>query len=166
MCAILLAPFVWLQGLSSSLVSIDLFAVGFLLLLGQESGFMLLQAVVTLAIATAVTFGSHSLTLYYPVLINGGLLIVWFYSWYRPPTIIERLAPSEDVVVDKKRAYMRRLTLVWCGIFLVNLVMSLVTTLSGHLDWWLLWNGLIAYLLVGVFAGGEYIYRTRVHRYA
>jgi uncharacterized membrane protein len=154
-----LAPVVWWKGLESTWIVWLLLGVGAAQLVAGSSGFMRLQAMVTIALACLIAIASHQLTLYYPVLINGMLLVLWFFSWLNPPTIIERLAPKRDVEQSHKRDYMRRLTLTWCGVFAFNLVVSLITTQLDDLTPWLIWNGLGAYLLVGGFAVGEYVFR-------
>ncbi len=149
----------WLQGLASPWVSVFLLAIGLTQLLGARSGFNRLQAVLAIGVALFVAFGSERLTLYYPALVNATLLMLWSYSWFHPPTIIERLAPPAHTRVPRKRRYMRALTLAWCGVFTVNLLLALVTAQLADLTWWVAWNGLGAYLLVGSFAGGEYLFR-------
>lgn len=161
---LLLPPLVWWHGLESPWVSFLLLAIGVLQLLGARSGFQRFQAVLTVGVALFVVFGSRNLTLYYPALVNAALLTIWAYSWFHPPTVIERLAPAAHVADPRKRRYMRRLTLAWCGVFTVNLILALVTAQLADLDWWTAWNGLGAYLLVGLFAGGEYLFRKRRER--
>ncbi|GJL82846.1 MAG: hypothetical protein DHS20C01_24800 [marine bacterium B5-7] len=155
----LLPFFIWWKGLDSTWIVAILFAVGALRLAGARSGFVVLQGVIAIFFAVLIAIGSNRTTLYYPVFVNLALLIIWFYSWVQPPTVIERLAPPEDIAVSHKQRYMRRLTLVWCGIFLVNLILSLLTALHGNLTLWIWWNGLGAYLFVGGFAAGEFLYR-------
>lgn len=156
---LLLPPLIWWQGLASPWVAALLLSIGLAQLLGARTGFNRLQGALAIGFALFVVLGSEWLTLYYPALVNATLLALWLYSWLHPPTIIERLAPRDHVAVPRKRRYMRRLTLAWCGVFAFNLVMALVTARLADLGWWVAWNGLGAYVLVGLFAGGEYAFR-------
>jgi uncharacterized membrane protein len=159
---LLLPPLIWWKGLASPLVGMLLFATGSLQLVAARSGFGRLQGAIALSFAFLVFLGSPRLTLYYPVLVNAALLLLWAYSLFKPPTVIERIARKSNPTTAKRR-YMRRLTLAWCGVFTVNLLMALMTTLQDDLTWWLIWNGLGAYLLVGVFAVSEYLFRIFWH---
>lgn len=161
-----LPPVIWWQGLTSPAVGFLLVAIGTLQLLGARSGFSRLQGIIALMVAAFIAAGSQHLVLYYPVLINCTLLLLWFYSWLYPPTIIERFASRFKVVSNRKRHYMRNLTLAWCLVFLVNLTAALITAMREDLNWWVAWNGLGAYLLVGLFAGGELLFRKCVHERA
>lgn len=160
---LLLPPLIWWQGLASHWVGILLLAIGASQLLGARAGFNLFQGAVAICFALFIWLGSKQLTLYYPALVNASLLMLWFYSWMNPPTIIERLAPRAHTAVERKRRYMRRLTLAWCGIFTVNLLLALATAWLADLSWWVAWNGLGAYLLVALFAASEYAFRKFWH---
>lgn len=161
-----LPPLIWWQGLTSPAVGFLFVAIGTLQLLGARSGFSRLQGTIALMIAAFIAAGSQYLILYYPVLINCTLLLLWFYSWLYPPTIIERFASRFKVISKRKRRYMRNLTLAWCLVFFTNLTAALITAVWEDLNWWVAWNGLGAYLLVGVFAGGEFLFRKCVHERA
>lgn len=123
------------------------------------------------ALATAVTLLTGSLwgLKLYPVLINGIFLIVFLYSLYKPPTVIERFArfhepdlPVEGVV------YTRKVTWVWCIFFMINGSIS-AYTMFASVEIWTLYNGLISYLLIGTLMAGEFLVRRvqrRKHRLA
>ncbi len=99
---------------------------------------------------------------FYPVLINLGLLTVFAASLRYPPPIIERLAriqhpdlPPEGIL------YTRKVTRVWCVFFLFNGLMALITALYCSLECWSLYNGMIAYILMGLLMGIEYLIRFK-----
>jgi uncharacterized membrane protein len=102
----------------------------------------------------------------YPVLVNGLMLLIFGWSLFSPPTVIERIArlqhpdlPPEGII------YTRRVTQVWCGFFIFNGAIALVTALWASLEIWSLYNGLIAYLLMGIVFGGEYLIRMRTQKH-
>ena len=103
--------------------------------------------------------------LYYPVLANVLLLLLFAYSLFAPPTVVERLARIAEPQLDAAGvAYTRRVTQVWCGFFIVNGAIALATCLSGDIALWTLYNGGISYLLMGALMGIEWIVRKRIRR--
>ncbi|MGQ9427312.1 hypothetical protein ACXYTJ_14260 [Gilvimarinus sp. F26214L] len=99
----------------------------------------------------------------YPVLLNLSFLIMFAWSVWNPPTVIERLARLRHPdLPDEARGYTRVVTCVWCGFFLLNCTVSLATALWASDEIWALYNGLIAYLLVGALFAGEWLVRQRV----
>lgn len=106
---------------------------------------------------------------FYPVLVNAVLLSVFAWSLRHPPSLIERLARlTEPALPPAGVAYTRGLTQVWCGFFIVNGLLALATALwprQAHGDeLWALYNGLIAYLLMGLLFAGEWLLRPRLRR--
>jgi uncharacterized membrane protein len=119
---------------------------------------------ILLALASWVLKQSHWL-LYYPVLVNVLLLLLFAYSLFAPPTVVERLARITEPQLDTAGvAYTRKVTQVWCGFFIVNGAIALATCLSGDITLWTLYNGGISYLLMGALMGIEWIVRKRVRR--
>jgi uncharacterized membrane protein len=99
----------------------------------------------------------------YPVIINLALLVWFGWSLAHPPPVIERLARlTQPQLPDHAVAYTRGVTWVWCGFFLVNGMAALYTTVYASLEVWTLYNGLIAYLLMGTLFGAEFLIRQRV----
>ncbi len=123
------------------------------------------QLVLLLAIAFSLLalWNNDLITLrFYPVLINFALFLVFLFSLYFPPPVIERLArlqhpglPPQGVI------YTRKVTKVWTLFFLLNASVALMTAIWASLHWWSLYNGLIAYLLMGLLMGIEYLVRIR-----
>lgn len=117
---------------------------------------------ILLALASWVLKQSHWL-LYYPVLVNAILLLLFAYSLFAPPTVVERLARITEPQLDAAGiAYTRWVTQVWCGFFIVNGAIALTTCLSGDITLWTLYNGGISYLLMGALMGIEWIVRKRI----
>jgi uncharacterized membrane protein len=53
-------------------------------------------------------------------------------------------------------------TKVWCGFFAVNASISLFTVWWSDPQLWLLYNGVIAYLLIAILFSAESLYRQRL----
>lgn len=104
---------------------------------------------------------------YYPVVMNATALIVFAWSLHSPPPVIERLARLRhpDLPPSGVR-WTRHVTQVWCGFFMVNGGIALYTTVFCSMRIWTLYNGLIAYGLMGVLLGGEFLLRQRVLKQA
>ncbi|WP_432722074.1 hypothetical protein R0381_001894 [Jeongeupia wiesaeckerbachi] len=117
-----------------------------------------------LGVAALVSRSALPLT-FYPVLVNAVLFAVFATSLVKPPPIIERLArlttpdlPPEGV------AYTRRVTQVWAAFFVLNGSIALWTTTQPQATW-ALYNGLIAYVLIGTLGASEYLVRRiAMHR--
>jgi uncharacterized membrane protein len=101
--------------------------------------------------------------LYYPALCNGVLLCVFGYSVLYPPTVVERIARLEDGPLTPEAVrYTRRVTIAWVAFFVVNGSIAVYTALRTSLNTWALYNGFVAYLLIGAMFGGEWLLRARV----
>lgn len=98
--------------------------------------------------------------LYYPVVINLSMLGLFGYSLINGPTIIERLARlKEPNLPDSAITYLQTITKLWCGLFIFNATVAAYTAVATSIEIWTLYNGLIAYLLMGLLLSGEWIYR-------
>ena len=99
----------------------------------------------------------------YPVIVNATLLGVFAYSLMKPPTAIERLARMRDPQLPATAiGYTRRVTQVWCMFFAVNGAIAFYTALYASSALWSFYNGIVAYILVGILFAGEYCVRRRV----
>ena len=138
------------------------------LLTGQASGkgnqLLIIAAVFYCGFAV---WNNNLITLrFYPVLINLGLLIVFTASLYFPPPVIERLARIQHPDLPPKGVlYTRKVTQVWCVFFLLNGLLAAATALWSSFAWWSLYNGLVAYLLMGLLMAIEYLVRIRTQEH-
>ncbi len=122
----------------------------------------IVAAALLLAALTALLNSSLPLKLY-PVLVNVAMFAGFALSLVGGPSVIERLARLTDPQLPPEAvAYTRRVTLVWCAFFLVNGGIALATVLWASERTWALYNGLIAYGLMGLLMGGEWLVRRRV----
>ena len=101
----------------------------------------------------------------YPVVVNTGMLFLFGLSLVFPPTLVERIARvKEPSLSDAGVRYTRRVTQVWCLFFVFNGSMAAITAFFASHEIWSLYNGLIAYLLMGLLFGTEYLCRLRFKR--
>ncbi|NVK22249.1 MAG: hypothetical protein HWD86_07000 [Kangiellaceae bacterium] len=99
----------------------------------------------------------------YPVLMSFLFLIVFLLSLFNPPTIIERFARAQDPGLSEEGVvYCRKVTLIWCSFFLINICISAYTVFFSSLEIWSLYNGFLSYFLMGILFVGEYIYRKLI----
>jgi uncharacterized membrane protein len=105
--------------------------------------------------------------LYYPALVNGGLLAVFALSLVRPPTVIERIARLREGPLSAAAvAYTRRVTIAWIVFFACNGAIAFATARWASLEIWTLYNGAVSYVLIGTMFGAEWLVRRRVQRRA
>ena len=96
----------------------------------------------------------------YPAAVSAFFLARFSYSLVHPPTAIEKIARITDPQLSAAGViYTRKVTLLWCAFFVLNIAASLYTTLFASMEAWALYNGLISYLLIGSLLAGEYCYR-------
>jgi len=114
-------------------------------------------------LAVVASLANHGLPLkLYPVLVNLAMLVVFATSLYRPPTVIERLARLRHPdLPESARPYLANVTRAWCLFFVANGAIALWTALAASDATWALYNGFIAYLLMGAMFLGERLARPR-----
>ena len=87
--------------------------------------------------------------LYYPVIVNVLMLVLFGSSLWQRQTMIERFARlKEPDLPERGVKYTRTVTGVWCAFFMINGSIAFITCFSS-LEAWTLYNGLISYLLMG-----------------
>lgn len=100
-----------------------------------------------------------------PVIVNLGLLANFAASLRGPVSLVERFARlQEPDLPPGGPAYCRRVTVVWCWFFVANAAASASLALWGQVEWWALYTGLVAYLLIGVLFTVEYVVRKATFR--
>lgn len=101
----------------------------------------------------------------YPIMVNLAMLGVFSYSLFRPPCIIETFARLTDKNLSEQGVqYTIKVTYLWCLFFILNGLVSLYTAFFSSLDIWLLYNGLVAYLLMALIMAIEYLVRIQVKK--
>jgi len=95
-----------------------------------------------------------------PVLIHFSMLLLFFSSLRTEASIIERFARLDFPELPPGIAtYCRKLTWLWSGFFLFNILFCAGLAIWADDHVWALYNGAVIYLLLGLLVAGEYIWR-------
>jgi uncharacterized membrane protein len=120
---------------------------------------VVLSGLLLLAVSSAVS-NSELLLRLYPAAVNLGMLLLFGGSLLFPPSMIERFARLGEANLPAVAIiYTRRVTQIWCMFFVGNGALAVYTALYASRDDWALYNGCIAYLLMGSLFGGEWLFR-------
>lgn len=112
----------------------------------------------------AASLGSAEALLYYPVLVNLMLCILFVASVVNGDPLLLRLVRARGIPMSRfGPRYLTVLTAIWGGFFAINCLVALWTT-TASMEAWALYNGLISYLVVGLFLGAEWIFRRHYKR--
>ena len=113
-----------------------------------------------LAYLLTFLFNEGRFFLFVPAMFSVALLVSFGRSLLRPPSMVELFARMKQPDMStEKVSYCRRVTLLWVVFFLLNALVSTALALFAELETWTIYNGFIAYLLIGVLFVGEFIYR-------
>jgi uncharacterized membrane protein len=125
---------------------------------------MVLVAILVGVVSIAFAWG-HQLSLkFYPAMVNLGFLILFAGSLLSPPSFVERLARIRQPNLPPAGvAYTLKVTWMWSFFFLVNGCIAATTALWASNEVWTLYNGFIAYLLIGILFSGEWVIRRRLN---
>ena len=145
-----------------AIVGILAVVVALRLALGRRTALDLVLVLAVLAAVVLLAIDSRTAVLIHPVLVNFGFAGVFAYTLAAPPPMVERLARILDPDLPAAAPYLRKVTLAWIGFFLVNGTIAVWTVVWGTIDQWAIYNGVIAYLLIGVMFAGELLVRRRV----
>jgi uncharacterized membrane protein len=101
----------------------------------------------------------------YPMLLSLLVFAMFFGSLFTRMPMVERIARmAHPELPPQGVTYTRRVTWFWCGVLLVNALLSLYTSVGTSFEIWSLYNGVIVYLLFGSVFLGEYLLRIRLQR--
>jgi uncharacterized membrane protein len=125
---------------------------------------MVLVAILVGVVSIAFTWG-HQLSLkFYPAMVNLGFLALFAGSLLSPPSFVERLARMRHPNLSPAGvAYTLKVTWMWSIFFLANGCVAVVTAIWASNEVWTIYNGFVAYLLIGILFGGEWIVRRRLN---
>ncbi|CAH0529179.1 hypothetical protein [Vibrio hippocampi] len=115
-------------------------------------------------VALDLLLKQYRLMLFYPVVVNACMLMVFAASLWQKQSIIERLARLQqpDLAPSGVR-YTRKVTQVWCLFFIVNGAIAFYSCFQS-LEVWTLYNGLIGYLGAGTLFVVEWLIRQVVQK--
>lgn len=101
----------------------------------------------------------------YPVMMSLGACGIFGMTLFKPPSMIERFArlvepelPQDGVI------WTRKITQIWCVFFALNALIALYTVYFASTQIWVIYNGFISYVLMGILLLGEYLLRKRQQR--
>jgi uncharacterized membrane protein len=121
-----------------------------------------------LLLGAGVLVDDVRLLLAFPVLVNL-LLLLGFGATLRSGRVsaVERFARmQEEELPDGAVAYCRSVTKVWCVFFVLNGAAAGAFALWAPVSWWAAYTGAVAYVLMGLVFGVEYVVRkARFRRY-
>ncbi|MFV0477613.1 MAG: hypothetical protein ACK5ME_07260 [Parahaliea sp.] len=127
----------------------------------------ILPALLLVLALLVVLSGNTDWFLYYPLAVNTSLLMLFGLSLWRGPPLIEQLARLREPDLPAAAIpYTRRVTWLWCVFFLCNGTIALYTALYCSLQTWAFYNGLLAYLLIGLLLAIEWLVRQFVRQRA
>ncbi|WP_424402196.1 hypothetical protein ACPEEL_11210 [Pasteurella sp. PK-2025] len=110
-------------------------------------------------------FQHENSLLFYPVLMNLLAFCVFAASLIYPPSIIEIFARIMDKNLPEHAInYTRNVTIAWCIFFIINGSAAFLTVVANDMTLWTWYNGLISYLLMGLFFIIEFGIRQYVKR--
>ncbi len=97
---------------------------------------------------------------YYPVLMTLYVAMMFALSLLDEIPIIEKFAKlSGKPYPEGARPYMRTLTKLWVLLLAINAGVAAYSACCQSLEFWLLYNGFLSYVLMAGFMGGEWIFR-------
>lgn len=127
--------------------------------------FWAVSGILTGLIVLIVLTNSAGLVKFYPVLMNIFLFGGFAWTLRSGPPMIYRFAILQDKTIAYNAsqaqiaAYCRSVTLVWCGFFVINGSIALVTALWASELVWSVYNGMISYGLIGILFLVELVFR-------
>ncbi|MGD8325691.1 MAG: hypothetical protein PVF65_02135 [Sphingomonadales bacterium] len=131
---------------------------------GKGNTIFLAGFLIIAGLSFALTGHEAGLTLY-PVAVNLFMLAVFSLSLTTKQPFVERIARlHKPDLPDQATPYLRKVTIAWSLFFLLNGIVAYLSAVYGSRTFWALYNGLIAYGLMGGMFAGEYIVRLFVMR--
>lgn len=161
-------PLGWLYLSEPSLLRglIGVMAVLWLLKALQAVSFQRFFAIAMAALLGLIFLSQQFDTMYwYPVIINGVMLVLFGSSLFSAQSLIERLARLQTPNLPTAAiAYTRKVTQMWCGFFLMNIIICTALILTQQYQYWAWYSGGIAYGLMGILMLGEWWVRRVVKK--
>ena len=127
----------------------------------------ILPFIFTLIIILLFHFSRLELLKLYPILANFFIFMLFFVSLFKEETIIQKIARKcEKKELDSfTREYTKNLTVVWTVFLGINVFLAIVTAFMSD-KIWMIYNGFVSYVLLGMFFLVEYIVRIILRKRA
>ena len=95
----------------------------------------------------------------YPVAVNFSIFLMFFMSIFQKETVIQKFAKmTEGELTEPVKIYTRNLTYIWCIFLLIQFILSVVTCFMSDTVW-MIYNGFLSYVFLGIFFAIEYTIR-------
>jgi uncharacterized membrane protein len=102
---------------------------------------------------------------FYPVMMNIAFFALFAGSLFTDRSFVERLARlKEEHLPPEAIKYTRNVTIIWSIFFVVNGSIACFTVFCTTDEIWMLYNGIIAYILMGILGAGEWLVRKQVKK--
>lgn len=153
----------WMEPRFLGLLLVAVYAVRIIMITQKRAlRWLMLFAIVAVG-ALFWLFNSELLLRLVPAFINIALALGFAYTLYVPPTLPARMATlKHGFLTPALERYTSQITCLWVGFFCVNASIAAATALWTSREVWALYNGLIAYGLIGLVFASEYAYRRLV----
>jgi uncharacterized membrane protein len=126
----------------------------------EFGGLAWLAVAVTGLLLLAAMLDDPRFILAYPALVNLVLLAQFGWTLRSGPPMVERFARLQvDDLSPHEIAYCRTVTAVWCGFFVLNGVTAALVAGWSSQNVWAIYNGFVAYVLMGLLFAVEYVVR-------
>lgn len=96
--------------------------------------------------------------------MNAGVCSVFALSLRKTPLITQFAQKiNKNNLDDKELNYTRRATIAWAIFMFFNTIASLITVFLSN-ETWVLYNGFVSYILIGIMMGAEYLIRKGIKK--
>jgi len=125
----------------------------------RSDNLLMIGGLLLLIVVSGYVFGPAFISKMAPLMIHLTLFSVFWGSLKTTP-LINRFARLDFPVLPPEiETYCRKLTVLWAVFFAMNVLICIALALYDDHRIWMLYNGLIVYLLIGVLVVGEYLWR-------
>lgn len=110
--------------------------------------------------AGLIVFNDDIFLKLYPVLMNTSVCLMFALS-LRDTPLVEKIAKKMGYSLDtQQKEYTRHVTCAWAIFMFLLAIVSFITVFLSD-ETWVLFNGLISYILIAIMMGVEFLVRKR-----
>ncbi|MDG6896263.1 hypothetical protein [Volucribacter amazonae] len=108
---------------------------------------------------------ANQMMYWYPVIINGLMLILFAGSLFTSQSLVERLARLSTPNLNAQGViYTYRVTLLWCAVFSFNLLVTIWFIMQENYQYWAYYTGVVSYIIIAIVMLSEWLIRQRVKK--